>query len=116
MSNEIKVKDILAYIEELAPAALAEPWDNVGLLVGNPESTVGKVFLALDVCEATLKEAVEAEADLMVTHHPFIFSGMKRILQNDVKGSQIMGLISNGISVLSEHTNEDCADVGLNVY
>lgn len=116
MSKETNVKDILDYVEELAPTALAEPWDNVGLLIGDSEKPVKKVFLTLDVCEATLNEALEVGADLIVTHHPFVFSGMKRILQSDIKGSQIMRLISNGISVISEHTNEDCADNGLNVY
>lgn len=116
MSKEIKVKDVLEYIEELAPVALAESWDNVGLLIGDSEKQVKRVFVALDVCEATLEEALDAKADLIVTHHPFIFSGMKRILQSDGKGSQVMRLISNGVSLISEHTNEDCADSGLNVY
>jgi len=114
--DKIKVKDIMSFIEEIAPVSLAEGWDNVGLLVGDLNKPVERLLVALDVCEATLEEAVNAKVDLILTHHPFVFSGMKRIVADDVKGSQVMRLISNGVSVVSEHTNADCADAGLNVY
>ena len=73
----MKVKELTDWLGGNFPAAVAEDWDNVGLLTGDDESEVKHVFLALDLTETVLDEAIRAGADMIVTHHPMIFSGIK---------------------------------------
>lgn len=112
----IKAKDIIKYMEELAPVSLAEDYDNVGLLIGSRESTVERIFVCLDVTSKTVYEAVAKKADLIVSHHPVIFKGLKRINEDDPKGNIIYKLIRNNIGVYSAHTNLDVAHGGVNNY
>ncbi len=74
----MKVNELTAWLEKKYPAQMAEDWDNVGLLVGDDEAETKHVFLALDLTEQTLEEAREAGADMIITHHPMIFHGMRR--------------------------------------
>lgn len=113
----MKVNELTAWLEKQYPSSMAEEWDNVGLLVGDDEQNVSHVFLALDLTEQTLKEAIEAGADMIVTHHPMIFSGMKRINNHDFLGRKVLSLIRHEISYYAMHTNYDilgmadlCAD------
>lgn len=85
----------------------AESWDNVGLLVGDAEKEVKKVFLALDVTDETLEAAVSYGADMMITHHPLIFSGMKKVTEDDFIGRRVRKLIRHDISYYAMHTNFD---------
>lgn len=110
----LKVKEIAAEIERLAPKALAEPWDNVGLMVGDLDQKAETVFLCLEATSETVAQAVRCGADLVVTHHPLIFSPLKRIVESDVEGGMIRTLIANHISLYSAHTNFDNADGGMN--
>lgn len=103
----MKCKEILKKIEENYPLERAEAWDNPGLLVGNQEQEVKKIFLALDVTDETLEAAVQMGADLMITHHPLIFSGMKKITTEDFIGRRVIKLIENQISYYAMHTNFD---------
>ena len=105
-----KVKDIAEYIESLAPKTLAEPWDNVGLMVGDMDSNVESVYVTLDVTSENIEEAVNCGADLIVSHHPLIFTSINRVIEQDVTGSIVRSLIKNDISVYSAHTNFDIAD------
>ena len=75
----MKVKDIIKVIEDFAPLSVQEGWDNSGLCVGSPEDEVTSVLLALDCTPALVDEAVACGADMIVTHHPLIFSGLKKI-------------------------------------
>lgn len=109
-----EVKDIKNAIEKLAPVELAESWDNVGLMVGDLEQTVNTVFICLDVTSENVEKATKCNADLIVSHHPLIFSPLKRVTENDVTGSIVRSLIKNNISVYSAHTNLDNADGGTN--
>lgn len=109
-----KVKDIADAIERLAPTELAEKWDNVGLMTGDFEQNVSTVYICLDVTSENVRKAVASDADLIVSHHPLIFSPLKRIIEGDVSGSIIRELIQNNISVYSAHTNLDNADGGMN--
>lgn len=111
-----KVKDIINQIENLAPTSLAEKWDNVGFMVGDKEQKVGTVFICLDVTAENVASAVEYNADMIISHHPLIFSPLKRIVEDDVNGSIIRSLIINNISVYSAHTNLDHADGGTNDF
>ena len=108
------VREIIEKIEELAPTYLAEPWDNVGLMVGNFEQRVTTVFVCLDVTSDNVKKAIECGADLIISHHPLIFSPVKRIVEQDISGGILRNLIKNDISVYSAHTNLDNADGGTN--
>ena len=103
----MKVKELTAWLENKYPAKAAEHWDNVGLLVGDDEAEVSHVFLALDLTEETLEEAIQAGADMIITHHPMIFSGIKKINNHDFTGRRIMRLIQNHISYYAMHTNYD---------
>nr|WP_297935754.1 Nif3-like dinuclear metal center hexameric protein [uncultured Blautia sp.] len=103
----MKCKEIIAKIEETYPKERAESWDNPGLLVGDEEQEVKNVFLALDVTDETLEAAVQAGADLMITHHPLIFSGMKQVTAQDFIGRRVIKLIQNNISYYAMHTNFD---------
>ena len=75
----VKCRDIMWLMEDLAPAKLAEEWDNPGLNVGNPDAEVKKILVALDATEAVIDEAVEKGADMIVTHHPLLFHPVKKI-------------------------------------
>lgn len=99
----MKVLDILEFLEKLAPLELAEPWDNCGLLIGDKNSDVLKTLVALDVTEAVVCEAIKIGANLIISHHPVIFRGIKHI--RDQKN--IILAIKNDISIISMHTNLD---------
>ncbi|MGL4344766.1 MAG: Nif3-like dinuclear metal center hexameric protein [Cellulosilyticaceae bacterium] len=108
------VKDIVQTLEQMAPSGLAEGWDNVGLLVGSRKTPVNKVLCALDLNEAVLEEAIRQEAQCIVTHHPFIFSALKRLDLDTPKGHIIAQLIKRDIAVYSMHTNLDIVTNGIN--
>ncbi len=109
-----KVNDIKNAIERLAPCSLAEEWDNVGLMLGDEEQYVSSAFICLDVTAENVQKAIDCDADLIISHHPLIFSPLKNILDTDVSGGIISTLIRNNISVYSAHTNLDKADGGMN--
>jgi len=109
-----RISDIVRYMEELAPANLAEDYDNVGLLIGNRGTKVNRILVCLEVSSKVVDEAVEKNVDLIVSHHPVIFKGLKRINGDDFKGSIIYKLIKNDIGVYSAHTNLDVAHGGVN--
>jgi len=97
-------------MNKIAPFELAEPWDNVGLLLGSRNTAVTKILVALDVTLPVIEEAVSIGANLIVTHHPVIYTPLKSV----DSGSFQWRLISAGISVICAHTNLDKADGGVN--
>ena len=109
-----KVSEIAAVIEEFAPLSLACAWDNVGLIVGDPSAEVKCALAALDIDINVIKEAAEKNAELIITHHPVIFTGIKEINVKTGRGEIIYELIKNDISVYCAHTNLDAADGGTN--
>ena len=108
------VNDILKFLDELAPSNMKMEWDNVGLLCGSRKKPVEKILVALDPFLNVVQEAIERKADLIVTHHPLIFSATKSITDETETGRAIMLLIENGISAVNAHTNLDCAPGGVN--
>lgn len=110
----MKVGDVLNYIEEIAPSKTAEKWDNVGLMLGSREQQVKKLFITLDVTEAAIEQALSAGADLIVSHHPFLFTKLSTLDFDTPKGRLIHRLIMNNISAISAHTNLDIAQGGVN--
>lgn len=103
----VKVKDIAAVIEEFAPKSLQESYDNAGLQVGDPEMAVSAVLLCLDVNEDVLNEAIERECNLIVSHHPLIFRGLKQLTGADATQRLVISALKNNIAVYSAHTNLD---------
>ncbi len=108
------IKDIMDFLEKLAPKNLAESWDNVGLLVGDKNKEVSKVLLALDVTDEVVDEAIKLNANLIVTHHPLIFKAVKTVNTDDFVGKTIIKLIKNDIAVYTLHTNLDSGLGGTN--
>ena len=106
----MKIKEILDFLNGIAPMETAEHYDNVGLLVGNPEDAVKGILVSLDCFDEVIDRAEDLGANLIVTHHPIIFNPLKTVL-ND---SLIYKLISKNISVISMHTNLDIAEGGVN--
>lgn len=104
------VKEILDFINSLAPFDTQESWDNSGLLIGDPERQISRASLALDATCATVTAAKENGAELLITHHPVIFSPIKKILADSIP----YRLLSNGISAISAHTCLDSAQGGVN--
>ena len=103
----MKVKDIIKVIEDFAPLSIQEGWDNSGLCVGSPEDEVTSVLLALDCTPELVDEAVAYGADMIVTHHPLIFSGLKKISPEDMVGEAVIKAIRAGISIYAAHTSAD---------
>lgn len=103
----MKVKELTGWIEEKFPPKAAEDWDNVGLLVGDDEKEIHHIFLALDLTEETLLEAVSAGADMILTHHPMIFMNIRKINNHTFTGRKILTLIRKDISYYAMHTNYD---------
>ena len=103
----MRCREILDRLEERWNPSFALSWDNVGLLVGKEEKEIGKIFVALDVTEETLEQAVEAGADLMITHHPLLFSPVKKVTSGDFIGRRLIKMIQNDLCYYAMHTNFD---------
>src|SRR5699024_10411128 len=101
-------------MENLAPQNLAESWDNVGLQIGDMKDDIGRILVTLDVTDKVVDEAIEANIDLIIAHHPFIFKPINNITKNNFTGRIINKLIKNDINLYVSHTNMDIADNGLN--
>lgn len=108
------IESFHAFLEKFAPLRLAESWDNVGLLIGDRQAEVRGVMTCLTVTPTTLDEAITAGADLIVTHHPFPFSALKRLTSDTVVGRMLLKLIAAGVCVYSPHTAFDSAAEGIN--
>lgn len=103
----MRCSDVMKMLETLSPAFFAESWDNIGLLVGRKDKTVHKVMLALDATFDVVEQAVLQEVDMLITHHPLLFSGIKRITEDDFIGRRLISLIKNDICYFAMHTNFD---------
>lgn len=110
----VKCQTIVTYVEELAPKALALEHDNTGWQVGDPRAPVEKVLVALDVSAATVAEAVETGAGLIISHHPLIYRPLRSVRADLPLGGLVAGLIRANIGVYSAHTNLDAAEEGVN--
>ena len=110
---EYKVKDVTAVIEEFAPLSIQEKWDNSGLCIGSQDAPVKSVLLGLDCTSELVDEAISCGADMIVTHHPLIFSGLKRISSDDTVGEAVIKAIKAGISIYAAHTNADKVIAGV---
>ena len=108
------IESIQAFLEEFAPARLAESWDNIGLLVGDRRAEVRRIMTCLTIAPMTVQEAIEGHADLIVTHHPLPFSAIKRLTTDTTVGRMLLELIAARVAVYSPHTAFDSAAEGIN--
>lgn len=106
--------DFVTLLQTLAPLELAETWDNVGVLLQRGARSVERVLLTIDLTQAVCSEALAADVDAIVSYHPPIFSGLKRIVCSDPKGDSIAKLLHAGILVYSPHTALDAVADGVN--
>ena len=108
----MRVMDLTERIEKEIPREQALDWDNVGLLVGDKEQEIHKVYVALDLTDAVLEHAIDCGADMILTHHPLIFGGIKRVNADDFIGRRILALAQHGIAYYAMHTNFDVCVMG----
>lgn len=110
----ITVRAVSRWLDAFAPPSLAESWDNVGLLWGDPDAEVSRVLTCLTVTASTALEAVHERAELIVSHHPILFRGAKRVTADRPETGMLWTLARAGVSVLSPHTAFDNTEGGIN--
>lgn len=103
----------MALMEEWYPASRAESWDRVGLILGDPDQPIEKILLAVDPVAATVSEALDWGADLMLTHHPLYLRGTSFLPESDPKGASIARLIRARTALFNAHTNADASPEGV---
>lgn len=108
----IKVKDIVKIIEDTAPLELQESYDNSGLLIGNPETELWGALVCVDITEEVVNEAIEKKLNLIVSHHPLIFSGIKTLTGRSDQERAIISAIKSDTAIYSAHTNLDNLLIG----
>lgn len=104
--------ELIALFNDIADPSLSSGWDNPGLTVGDENMAVKRILVALDATDEVIDEAVELDVDLILTHHPLIFKGIKKVNNSDFTGRRILRLIKNDISCFAMHTNFDIACMG----
>jgi len=110
----MKIKELLEVLDKIAPFSLQESFDNSGIQFADLDAPVAKILLSLDVTPEVLKEAIENKVDLIISHHPLIFSPLKRVTQQD--NPLLFKAITHKINLIAFHTNFDLAEKGLNDY
>ena len=110
----MKIDELARVVEEIAPLELQEPWDHSGWQLKLIDGEVRRVLTALEINEQVADEAVRLQADLILTHHPFLFGPLREIDCGTVLGSTVIKLVQNGISVYSTHTPFDKCSGGNN--
>ncbi len=108
------VREIASFLEEKVPSALKESYDNVGLLCGFPEQEVTRILVVLDITLEAVQEASALGAELIVSHHPLIFTPLRQILYDAPEGRRIIELLRGGLSAVCLHTNLDRLEGGVN--
>lgn len=113
-TQSVKIKVILEALEHFAPLPLQESWDNAGLQVGLTETDASGALLCLDVNEDIVDEAIEKGCNLIVSHHPLLFRGLKQVSDANYVQRIVMKAVKNDIAIISMHTNMDNAKNGVN--
>ncbi|WP_308115160.1 MULTISPECIES: Nif3-like dinuclear metal center hexameric protein [unclassified Rhodococcus (in: high G+C Gram-positive bacteria)] len=109
----VSLADVIAVLDRAYPPRLAESWDSVGLVTGDPVDRVRKVVFSVDATAGVVDEAIEWGADLLVVHHPLLMRGVDTVAANTPKGALIHRLVKAGCALFTAHTNADSADPGV---
>jgi dinuclear metal center YbgI/SA1388 family protein len=112
--NTPKISDILGIINKKFPFSLAENWDNTGFQLGSPSGPAQKIMVALDPLPEVIEQAISAQCQLLITHHPLIFSPLRQITTTTATGKLLLQAADGQLSLISMHTNYDIAAEGLN--
>jgi dinuclear metal center YbgI/SA1388 family protein len=110
----MQLKQITQYLESIAPLAFQESYDNAGLIIGNPEDEISGILITLDITEEILDEAIRKNLNLIVAHHPVIFSGIKKLNGRNYIERCVAKAIKNDIAIYAAHTNLDSVFGGVN--
>lgn len=110
----MKIKEIISLLESWAPISYQENYDNSGLIVGNRETEVSKVLITLDCIESIVDEAIRENCQLIIAHHPIIFSGLKRLNGKNYIERTVIQAIKSDIAIYAIHTNLDNVYTGVN--
>lgn len=110
----MKIKDLTDYLEQIAPLSLQESYDNAGLIVGDPSTEITGVLLCLDSTEEVIREAVKTGCNLVIAHHPIIFSGLKKLNGKNYIERTVIAAIQNNVAIYAAHTNLDNVHTGVN--
>lgn len=112
----MKLLDVIKHIEDFAPLAIQESWDNGGLIVGDVNQEISGVVVCLDVSESVVDEAIEQGCNLVLSHHPIIFKGVKKLTEATAEQRVIRKAIKNDIAIYAAHTSLDNSQCGINAY
>ena len=103
----MRCADVIRKLEELSPLAYAESWDNPGLLAGRTDKEIKRIYIAVDATTEAIAEAESVGADMLLTHHPLIFKGIKKVNSEDFIGRRILTLLHADMCYYAMHTNFD---------
>jgi len=110
----ITIKDVTEYLESFAPSSLQETYDNAGLIVGNYSASVNGILISLDSTEEVIDEAIRHKCNLVIAHHPIVFSGIKKLNGKNYVERTVIKAIQNDVAIYAIHTNLDNAHIGVN--
>lgn len=111
----MKIAEIIKEIENYAPLHLQESYDNSGYMCGDPNDNICGILLAIDITEQVINEAIEKNCNLIISHHPLIFRGIKQLTPNNYINRCLIKAIKNGITIYSAHTNIDSVINGVSM-
>ncbi|MBU0682212.1 MAG: Nif3-like dinuclear metal center hexameric protein [Proteobacteria bacterium] len=114
MTESLTVHGLLDFLDGYAPFSLAESWDNVGLMVGNPDAAVSGVLISLDPSFEVFAEAKASGCNTLITHHPLLFHPLKHIITNTVQGRLLRQALLDDLNVIACHSNLDVVPDGVN--
>lgn len=103
----MRCDEVIRRLEELSPLSYAESWDNPGLLAGRTDKEIKKIYVALDATTEVIDEAIRCKADMLLTHHPLIFKGIKKVNSEDYIGRRVLKLLQADVCYFAMHTNFD---------
>ncbi|HBH13480.1 MAG: Dinuclear metal center protein, YbgI family [Clostridiales bacterium 38_11] len=109
----MKLYDLMTYLNQVFPFEISKDWDNSGRQIADDQKTINRIVIGIDLTDKLLDKAIETNADLIITHHPFIFSPLKRVNITSYKGDIIKRMIVNDISSIALHTNYDLSIIGM---